>query len=230
MIQIIKKGVLLNRREFCLSLIVFVYLVFSFSVMSHYSNVVFLPYLQFVFFLLENYLTVSVYYGIRQSIGTEQFKLHDVFTGGNRFFGRVLWYKVLSLIFILVVAAFCLSMIELVKDAPLITTGLITAFTVIWLSFPVYLFLLTVYAPLIIVSDDVPLFTAIKTSMLFIRNNLGNVVKLLTIFLPLWCFAILLLKLYNGKGLVFQFCIFYIVSLLEIITVKVFLFFYRGER
>ncbi|MCM8760243.1 MAG: hypothetical protein NC832_00765, partial [Candidatus Omnitrophica bacterium] len=118
-------------------------------------------------------------------------------------------------------------MIELVKDSSPVTAGLITGFTILWLSFPVYLFLLTVLTPLVIIADGVPLLKAVRISMRFIRGHLGDTGKLILLLLPLWAFTIYLLKLYNAKSHFLQMVIFYLVSLLEIVTVKVFLLFYR---
>lgn len=227
--HIIKDGFSLKKGEFILSLIVFSYLVLSFSVLSFYTSSGYLPYIQFFFLLLENYITVSVYYGIKQLLWEGILDIPGIFIKGRALFFRVFGYKILAGIFIILVAAFCLSMVELVKNSSLITTGLITAFTIIWLSFPVYLFFLTVYAPLIIISDDISLLPAIRKSMIFIKSNLKDIVKLVLLFLPLWFFVIFLLKLYNEKDPFLQTGIFYCVSVLEIITVKVFLLFYRRE-
>ncbi|HOL22322.1 MAG TPA: hypothetical protein PLQ41_05670 [bacterium] len=228
--QIIRDGFLLKKNEFFLSLIVFSYLVISFSVLSLYASSEYLLYIQLFFLLLENYVTVSVYYGIRQSLWEGDVDIPGIFINGRDLFFRVLGYKLLAGFFVVFVAAFCLSMVELVKEAPLITTGFITAFTVLWLAFPVYLFLLTFFTPLIIIVDDAPLLKAVKTSMTFIRRHLADIVKLVLLFLPLWAFVILFLKLYNEKSPFLQLCIFCLISLLEVITVKMFLLFYRLER
>ncbi|MCM8820351.1 MAG: hypothetical protein NC932_00140 [Candidatus Omnitrophica bacterium] len=123
-----------------------------------------------------------------------------------------------------------IKMVELVKNSSIITAGFITAFTILWLTFPVYLFLLTLLAPLVIIADDVPLFKAVRMSMGFIRGQLLDTGKLILLLLPLWAFVIYLLKLYNEKVPFLQMVIFYLFSLLEIITVKVFLLFYRKRE
>jgi len=228
--QIIRDGFLLKKNEFFLSLIVFSYLVISFSVLSLYASSEYLLYIQLFFLLLENYVTVSVYYGIRQSLWEGDVDIPGIFINGRDLFFRVLGYKLLAGFFVVFVAAFCLSMVELVKEAPLITTTIITVFTVLWLSFPLYLLLLTVLTPLVIIADDVPLAKAIRTSVVFIRGHLADTVKIVLLLLPLWAFVILLLKLYNEKNPFLQTGIFYLIALLEIITIKIFLLFYRIER
>ncbi|MCX8083205.1 MAG: hypothetical protein N3D17_07465 [bacterium] len=233
--DIIKNGFMLKKKEIYLSFIIFVYLVLSSSIIPQPDSnpvsrkSIFISEVFLLLFLLENYLTVSIYYGINQFLQGCYPTLSEIFRKGWRFFSRVLWYKVLAFFFLLIVSSFCLSMIELVKESSLLTAGLITTFTILWISFPVYLLLLTLYTPFIIVSDDIPLFTAMKTSMVFIRNNLKDIVLLLFIFFLLWGFAIFFLKLYNEKSFVLQGCVLYFLSLLEIITIKVFLVFYKGE-
>ncbi|MCM8777372.1 MAG: hypothetical protein NC905_03830 [Candidatus Omnitrophica bacterium] len=228
--QIIKEGFSLKGKEFLLSVIVFFYLILSFSVLSFYNSSNYLPYIQLFFLLLENYITVSVYYGIRQSLWEGIFDISAIFIKGRQLFFRALGYKLLAGAFIILVFAFCLSMVELVKDSSLITVGFITGFTILWLVFPVYLFLLTVLTPLVIIADDVPLFKGVRISMGFIRGHLADTGKLILLLLPLWAFVIYLLKLYNEKVPFLQIFIFYLVSLLEIITVKVFLLFYRDRE
>jgi len=122
-----------------------------------------------------------------------------------------------------------MSMVELVKDTAPITAWSITAFTILWLLFPVYVFLLTTFTPLVIIADDIPLFPAIRKSVAFVKGNLLDIEKLVLLFLPLWLVVIFSLKLYNEKGFFLQLVILYLISVLEVITVKVFLLFYRRE-
>ena len=227
--KLIKDGFSLTKGEFLLSLIVFAYLITSVSILQYPFASTYLLYIQAFFFLLENYITVCVYYGIKSSIWGEEIDVPVIFIKGMKFFGRVLAYKLLAGLFVIFVAAFCMSMVELVKDTAPITAWSITAFTILWLSFPVYVFLLTTFTPLVIITDDIPLFPAIRKSVAFVKGNLLDIEKLVLLFLPLWLVVIFSLKLYNEKGFFLQFVILYLISVLEVITVKVFLLFYRRE-
>jgi len=227
--EILRDGFTLKKEEFLLSIVVFLYLVFSLSILSYTPKNYLFP-IQSFLLIFENYITVCVYYGIKRSVWEEKLKVTGIFRDGSRFFLRVLWYKILAGIFIIFVVAFCFSMVELVKETSPLTTGIITAFTVLWLSFPVYLFLHTVFTPLIIITDDISLTKALRSSMVFVRRNLLDIMKLTLIFLPFWLFVFFFLRVYNNKGIFWHIVVFCLVSMLEVITVKTFLIFYRREK
>ncbi|NLG12247.1 MAG: hypothetical protein GX554_04390 [Elusimicrobia bacterium] len=228
--NIIKNGILLNKREFSLSFIVFFYLIISFAVISRYVGSDLLPLVQLFFLFAENYITVSVYYGVRESLWEDALNIPEMFKKGRTFFFRVLAYKVLAGLFIVIVSAFCLSMLELVKETSLASAYLFIAFTVIWLSVPIYLFFLTAFTPLIIVAEDISFVKALKTSVLFLRERIAGIIQLLLLFLPIWFLVFFLLKGYNESNPILHIIVFYLVSILEVITVKTFLLFYKTER
>jgi len=148
----------------------------------------------------------------------------------NIFFARTLYYKLLAGAAALFIAAFCFSMIEVVKDSSVAAAGFITGFTVIWISFPVYLLLLTFFAPLIIIAEDSLLLPSVRKSMIFIRANLADVVKLCLLAAPLWFFAFFSIKVYNNEDFLLLPVIFYFIAALEIVTVKLFFLFYKSKR
>ncbi len=181
--------------------------------------------------LLENYVTIAVYYGIKRYLFEGGFTFKEMFLKAGHFFFRVLAYKLIAGFFALLLFAFCLSMIELVKNSSAFAAGFITVFTILWISFPVYILLLTVLAPLIVIVDDSFLFPSIRTSMVFLRKNLSETVKLFLITAPFWILAIFLMKVYNEKAaFLWTAFIFYFIAVLEIITVKIILLFYKARR
>jgi fumarate reductase subunit D len=126
--------------------------------------------------------------------------------------------------------AFCLSMVDLVKDSSVFTAGFITSFTILWISVPVYLLLLTFLTPLVIIVEDTFLFASVRKSVSFIRENLSETVKLVLIIAPLWAFAFFLIRVYNDRDLFLLTVFFlYLIAVLEVSTVKVFLLFYTGR-
>ncbi len=230
-IDIIKKGIVFGRREAYLSLCVLAYLLVSFSMLSLKISEGYLLVLQVFFLLLENYVTVAVYYAAKQCVFEGGFSLPGAFAKAGYFFRRVLSYKLLAGFFALLLFVFCLSMIELVKSSSLTAAGFITGFTMLWIAVPVYLLLLTFFAPLIIIADDAALVPSIRKSVVFMRANLAETVKLAVVAAPFWFFALFILKVYNEKGLLLPaaaaFCF---VAVLEIVTVKVFLLFYKVRK
>ncbi|MBN1444816.1 MAG: hypothetical protein JW957_01750 [Candidatus Omnitrophica bacterium] len=227
--RIIRQGISFGKKEFLLSIIVFAYLAVSYSVLSAGLSEGMLFLLQVFFILIENYVTVAVYYGIKQYLWEGAFDVKGMFAGAKHFFARTLYYKLLAGAAALFIAAFCLSMIEVVKDSSAAAAGLITGFTVIWISFPVYLVLLTFFAPLIIIAEDNLLLPSVRKSIVFVRTNFADVVKLCLLAAPLWFFAIFLMRVYNKKDLFLLPVIFYFIAVLEILTVKLFFLFYKAR-
>jgi len=230
-VDIIKKGVIFRQKEFLLSLCVFAYLLVSFSILSLKLSEGYLLLLQVFFLLFENYVTVAVYYGIKEYIFEGKFNIPGMFMKAGYFFFRVLSYKLFAGFFALLLAAFCMSMIELVKSSSLAAAGFVTGFTILWIAFPVYLLLLTFFAPLIIITEDSLVFSSVRASVAFMRGNLAEAVKLVLVTAPFWAFALFLTRVYNGKGLyLLTGTVFYLIAVLEIITIRIFLLFYKARR
>jgi len=192
--DIIKQGVVFRQKEFLLSLCVFAYMLVSFSVLSLTLSDGYMLLLQMFFILIENYITVAVYYGIKQYLFEGEFDIPGMFVKAKHFFSRVLSYKLFAGLVALLLFAFCLSMIDVVKDSSVAAAGFITGFTVLWISFPVYLLMLTLFAPLIIIVEDAFLFPSVRKSVIFIRVNLPEMVKLVLVTAPLWIFALFLMR------------------------------------
>jgi len=84
--NIIRQGISFGKKEFLFSLVVFAYLAVSHSVLSSglSEEIVFL--LQIIFILVENYVTVAVYYGIKQYLWEGKFDLKGMFADAKHFF------------------------------------------------------------------------------------------------------------------------------------------------
>jgi hypothetical protein len=229
-LDIVKKGVTFKQRDFLVSLIIFTYLLFSLYIFSLKLPEGYMFAVQVFYVLLENYVTIAVYYGIKQYLYEGVFDLPGMFVKARHFFLRVLSYKMLAGFFALLLFAFCLSMVDLVKDSSVFTAGFITSFTILWISVPVYLLLLTFLTPLVIIVEDTFLFASVRKSVSFIRENLSETVKLVLIIAPLWAFAFFLIRVYNDRDLFLLTVFFlYLIAVLEVSTVKVFLLFYTGR-
>lgn len=230
--QIIKQGIVFKQKEFLLSLCVYAYLLVSFSVLSLNLSETYFFLLQVFFLLFENYITIGVYYGIKQDVYKENFNLSEIFVRPVHFFFRVITYKLFAGFFALLMIAFGMSMFELVKGSSPTALKFITGFTILWLAFPVYLLLLTFFAPLIIITEDTSLFPSIRASVVFMRKNLFEIVKIVLLAAPFWAFAFFLIRVYNEKKGLFLLngLVFYFIAALEVITIKVFMLFYQARE
>lgn len=231
-IPILKYSLKLTKFDILLSLIVFFYLVFSNSISElNLKNLSLLSLIQIFLLFGENYITIAVYSGIKKTIWKENFKFADIFKEGLHFFFRILTFKVFIGLSIGILAGISLGIIDIVKKTPPVLTAIIFSLTLLWLSIPVYFLLLTFFSPVIIIFKDVELFTSIKMSYYFLKRNLKEVFVLSLSVGIFWAFVVFILKLYNNSNFL-KYLFFYFLSLLEIFTIKIFMFLYykREEK
>jgi len=229
--EALKKGMIFKKNELILSLGVFLYLAVSHVSLSATvlgGNAFLLLY--FFFLLAENYVTTAVYCGMKDSIIKGRFSPVGILRKGKYFFARILLYKALAGLAVLLCMGFALGMIEMVNTSSPFKAGTVMAITVVWLAFPAYILALTLFTPVLIIFEDFPVMPAVKESILFTRRTLPQVLLLSLLFLPPWIFAFFLLRVYNDTGFLLLAAILYFVALLEIITVKAFMVFYCKGR
>lgn len=224
--NLIKEGFMLGKNELILSFFVMIYLVIFRFVLSLPIKEEYIFFLQMVFILAENYVTISVYHNLKDNLLGNTVDLGKSFKRGAHFFGRILFYKALAGIFALLILGFAYSMIGYFKNSTSTLSFVAMLATIIWLLFPVYLLILTLLAPLIIVIEDVPLIESIIKSSRFLKKKFFKAVILFLAVLPLWLVVFFLLKLYNDISFIFQLFLLSLVSLLEIITIKIWILFY----
>jgi len=229
----LKSSFHIERKEIYLSLIVFAYVLISDSIskINFSKNYLLIFLFQIVLLLVENYLTICIYSGIKKIIKKEEFKVKNILSDGGYFFGRILLYKIFVALSAGILIGIAFGIIDIVKSTPLFITILIFTLTLLWLSIPFYFIILTFFSPLIIIFKDADIPHSIKMSYNFIRKNLKEALGITLIIGIFWFFCIFFLKLYN-KFIGIKILFFYLVSLLEILTIKIFMFFYikREEK
>jgi len=226
--ETLKAGFTFRRNEFLLSAAVFVYLVVYYFLLSAIEvKESFILLLQFFFILLENYITIAVYCGLNDSITGGSFNLQGIFKKGASYFGRVLLYKGLAGLAALCMMGFAYGMIDFLKNSSFVKASVVMGITILWLAFPVLILLLTFMAPLIIIVRDISLAGGLRKSFLFAREHLSDILIFVLALVPFWIFAFFLLKVYNESNLLYRFIALYFIAMLEIITIKVFMLFYR---
>ncbi|MCK9265379.1 hypothetical protein M0P98_00590 [bacterium] len=226
-LRLLKTGFLVRKNELLLALIVLLYLILFRFILSIPLREEHIFIFQVFFLFMENYITICAYNGLKESLLKGTLNIGQLFKNSILFFGRMLLYKMFVGLVAIIIMSFGFGMIEVVKNASLVKSTLVMLITIVWLSFPVYLVLLTFLTPFVIVVDDVPVLSAMKKSVKVLRKNLTTSIILIFSVLPLWVFAFFLLKLYNEKGLLFQLFLLCLIAILEIITIKIWMLFYQ---
>jgi len=229
----LKNAVYIEKKEIYFSLVVFSYVLISdfISKINFLKNYTLIFSIQIILLLVENYLTICIYSGIKKIIKKEEFKVKDILNDGGYFFGRILFYKIFVAFAAGILIGIAFGIIDILKLTPLFITILIFTLTLLWLSIPFYFILLTFFSPLIIICKDANFSHSVKMSYYFLKENLKEISGITLIIGVFWFFCIFFLKVYNNLvGIKVLF--FYLVSLLEILTIKVFMFFYikREEK
>ncbi len=229
----LKNALHIEKIEIYFSLIVFSYVLISdfISKINFSKNYTLISLIQIILLLVENYLTICIYSGIKKLVKKEEFKVRDILNDGGYFFGRILLYKIFVAFSAGILISIAFGIIDVLKSTSLFITTLIFILTLLWLSIPFYFILLTFFSPLIIICKDANFFHSVKMSYYFIKENLKEIAGITLIIGVFWFFCIFFLKVYNNfVGIKVLF--FYLVSLLEILTIKIFMVFYikREEK
>ena len=220
-----------KKEEWYLFLLVF----FWFSFSSFFLNEILktrLPLEFLLYIIFENYLTVCIYYGLKQSIWDGKIE-RNIFLYSLHFFFRIFGYRVFFAFLFGLLLMIPIGLSANIQSLKII--NLIFLLSILWISLPTYYLLLTLYSPLIILINDVSFFESIKKSYNFMKKNLGEIFSLSIFLSIMWGFVIFLDKIYNFPVRFLEiFLRAILTSYLEIFTVKVFLNFYKlkgeGEK
>ncbi len=184
-------------------------------------------------FLLDGFITACVYAALKDLVVTGAWRSRDFLLNGAHFFGRLMMYKINAAFLAMLLVSIALGITGAVNSLSLAVTGVVFTAALAWIALPLFFLALTLYAPLIILVDDVFLYPAMRQSYRFVREHLPYLVVLVFVFGLLWAFANFGERLYNmpqrfvlvektGKAIA--------LSYLEIVTIKAFLFYYCTNR
>jgi hypothetical protein len=228
---LLKNSLRFKTREILLSVIVLFWLYFTDKLFkSGFVNPGSILFLQFFVLIAENYITTSVYCGVKESVSGKTVVFKDIFRQGLYFFIRIFLYKLLFALAAGIIIIFTYGFIDTAKTMPVTQANFLAVLLISWLAVPVYFLLLTLFAPLVIIIEDCGVVQAIKKSIVFISDNLPDLWRIIFCIVLLWLFAFYSVKLYNMKNLFFLILNLCFVALLEIFTIKVLMSYYNVKE
>lgn len=222
MSEIYKNVLKIKKIELALFLITFLYVLLKNLLLEKFANFYFFA------FIFEIYLTVSVYTGIKKSVFNELFNFSDIFKDGLKYFFPILLYNLLIGVSGGIVYLIITNLINSIKTFNFYSIFLFVLI-ISWASVPFFFLLLTIYAPFIIMIDDVPVFTGINKSVNFLRGNLPNLISLFSPFLIFWFLFFTFYPKYD-KIIPLKIVLLFLSSFLEILTIKLVFLVYKGEN
>ncbi|MGC8976943.1 MAG: hypothetical protein ACP5OB_04905 [Candidatus Ratteibacteria bacterium] len=184
----------------------------------------------FLFFLLEIYLTVSVYSGIKKSLYNDNFKFSDIFKDGLYFFPSILLYQFIVGLCFSIIYLIISSLIDSIKSFSFFSFFLFFLI-IVWGAIGLYFLFLTIYTPFIVISEEEILFDAILKSFKFMKKNIENLIVFFFPFSVLWFVFFTNFQKYVNIFFL-RFFLLFLISFLEILTVKLAFLIYkeRGEN
>jgi hypothetical protein len=224
MLKIYKFVFKIKKEEIIFALIAFFYIYLRSLFLEKFVNYYFL------IFLLEIYLTICVYSGIKRSVFNEYFTFFEIFKDGFYYLPFILFYYItvgssVSFIYLIV-----LSLINSIKIFSIVSFFLFFLI-LLWTSFPIFFLFLTLYTPFMIISENETTFNGIKCSVRFIRENLDNLVSLFFPFLIIWSFFFLIFQKYDKIiPLKMKVFLFFLISFIEIFTIKLVFLTIKGVK
>jgi hypothetical protein len=222
MFEIYKSIFKIEKEEVELILITFIYIFFRNLFLEKFVN------LYFLIFLFEVYITIFVYSGIKKSVYNENFNFSEIFKDSIYYFPSILFYYLFlgfsgSIIYLIIS-----SMINSIKTFSIFSYFLYILI-ISWASIPVFFLTLTLYTPFIIIAKNETIFNGMRESLEFIKKNFSNLICLFFPFLVIWFFFFLIFQKYDKINLLKTFFIL-LVSLIEILTVKLVFLTLKGEK
>ncbi len=178
--------------------------------------------------LIENYLTSSVYGSLNDIVSSIDFKWKNFFHYGNHFFGRFLTVKIFIAFILILIFLLGSGLVASLRYIPLAFQNVLYVIFILWLAFPIYLFCLLLFAPLIIFLEDCSVFSSIKKSFGFLKIHMGHILVIsflfgLIIFLVNFPFTG-----YNTNTWLWWFFKAAILSFGEIGFIKTYFYFYKS--
>jgi hypothetical protein len=132
--------------------------------------------------LIENYLTCAIYGSLNDITSSVDFQWKKFFYYGRYYFGRFLLVKIFLVLFLIFIFLLGGLLVGSLKYIPPDFQTLLYIIFVLWLGFPLFLFCLALFSPLIIFLEDCSVLTSFKKSFNFLKIYLGNVMLITILF------------------------------------------------
>ncbi|MCM8764971.1 MAG: hypothetical protein NC830_06410 [Candidatus Omnitrophica bacterium] len=207
------------------------FLIKSFEYASKKANEQALMVCLLAILMIENFLTCGVYGALKKIISGIKFT-HEIFiSSAIKFFIRFLLIKMLFIIFVIFFAGLLLIVVEAAGKLSLPAATSIVLLWLVWLAIPAYYFVLSLFAPVVLFSQDTGIIQSIKTGIIFTRKFLNEI----TIIAFFYFFSVGLLvylpeKLYNFSSTTWMIYKSITASIFEVGFISSLFLFYEKER
>jgi hypothetical protein len=177
--------------------------------------------------LIENYLTSAVYGSLKDIISSVNFEWKKFFNYGSHFFGRFLLVKIFLVLLLIFVFLLGSILVTSLKYIPLYLQNILYVIFIIWLAFPLFLFCLLLFAPLIIFLEDCSVLVSLKKSFNFLKVHIGNIILISFLFGLIIFFVNFSFKGYNFNSWWWLILKAAILSFGEVGFIKTYFYYYK---
>ncbi|MCM8758575.1 MAG: hypothetical protein NC906_02220 [Candidatus Omnitrophica bacterium] len=202
--QVLKSGLKLTPEKLKLFVVVVCSTLFLISIIDHIfsknqQETQFLWLLMVL--MLENFLTCGVYGSLKKILLGMNLTVKLFFSNGAKFFLRFLIIKCIFIFFVIVFAGLLMLAVKATSGISLFAAASIILLWLAWLAFPAYYFLLSLFAPIVLFSENTGIIQSLKKAIFFCRKKLDKI--LVIAFFYFAAIAVLVYlpeKVYNISG------------------------------
>ncbi|MCM8814779.1 MAG: hypothetical protein NC931_02155 [Candidatus Omnitrophica bacterium] len=180
--------------------------------------------------VIENFLTCGVYGSLKKALSAQTFTHHIFFSSAIRFFIRFLLIKMFFIFFLIFFAGLLFMVAEVTAKLPLHLTAVIVLLWLMWLTVPAFYFVLSLFAPIVLFSQDTEIFQSIKLGIISARKFLDKLVVIAFFyFLSIGLLVFFPEKAYNSISNTWMIYKSIVASFLEVGFISSLLLFYEKE-
>ncbi|MCX7705923.1 MAG: hypothetical protein N2115_06690 [bacterium] len=180
-LNIVKSGFNLTGDKFKLFAVVFFSTLFLiniieyiFSKVNQQNQVLYL----LLVLLIENFLTCSIYGSLKKTLFGTRLTLDMFISSGFIFFLRFLFIKIVFIFFVIILAGLFTLVVKATSGISIPAATAIVVLWLIWFAFPTYYFVLSLFAPIVLFSENSGIIHSIKTAIIFSKKNLDKIIIL----------------------------------------------------
>ena len=118
--------------------------------------------------LIENFLTCGVYGSLKKILSGTRFSGEMFLLNAISFFIRFLLIKLIFITSFFILGGLGLLIAEATGKIPIFAAAGIVLILLVWLAFPAYYFVLSLFAPIVLFSQNTGLIQSFKTAIYFL--------------------------------------------------------------
>jgi len=181
-----------------------------------------------VVLFIENFLTCGVYGSLKNILLEKTLTAKMFLINGLKFFTRFLLIKLLFVVFIGFITGLLMLVAQATGKFSIPMTAGIVLLWIVWLAFPSYYFVLSLFAPIVMFSQDSSVLESIKASIFFSKKALEQIIVIAFLyFCSVLVFVYLPEKMYNLSSVAWLVLKGIFVSIFEIGFINSFLLLYE---